>query len=95
MPVTDTAPAGNPVPALICGWAAGAPESDAFHGRPSLFVTADRYAAAGPSLSERGLANRDQQVRMPHLSGKYVVLVLEPGKLGFQVTYSLLQAAHL
>jgi flagella basal body P-ring formation protein FlgA len=27
--------------------------------------------------------------------GKRVVLVLEPGKLGFQVTYSLLETAHL
>ena len=32
---------------------------------------------------------------MPHLSGEHVVLVLKPSKLGFQVTYSLLQAAHL
>src|ERR1700733_311902 len=46
------------------------------------------------SLGERRLADRDQQV-MPHLSGEHVVLVLKPGKLGFQVTYSLLQAAHL
>ena len=45
-------------------------------------------------LGERGLTNRDQQL-MPHLSGKYVILVLEPGKLGLQVAYSLLQAAHL
>lgn len=26
---------------------------------------------------------------------KYIVLVLEPGKLGLQVAYSLLQTAHL
>jgi hypothetical protein len=32
---------------------------------------------------------------MPYLSGEYVVLVLKPRQLGFQVTYSLLEAAHL
>jgi len=26
---------------------------------------------------------------------EHIILVLEPCKLGFQVTYSLLQAAHL
>jgi hypothetical protein len=28
-------------------------------------------------------------------SNKHIVLVLEPSKLSFQVTYSLLQSAHL
>jgi hypothetical protein len=46
------------------------------------------------SSGERGLADRDQQV-MPYLSGKHVILFLEPRQLGFQVTYSLLEAAHL
>jgi hypothetical protein len=32
---------------------------------------------------------------MPYLSGEHVILFLKPGKLGFQVTYSLLEAAHL
>ncbi len=32
---------------------------------------------------------------MPDLSSQRVVLVLEPDKLGLQVTYSLLKAAHL
>jgi len=51
-------------------------------------------AAADIPLGERGLANRNQQV-MPHFSSKHVVLLLEPSHRGFQVTYSLLQAAHL
>jgi hypothetical protein len=32
---------------------------------------------------------------MTNPSGEHVVFLLEPGKLGFQVTYSLLKAAHL
>ena len=32
---------------------------------------------------------------MPHLSGEHVILVLKPSKLSLQVTYSLLEAAHL
>jgi hypothetical protein len=32
---------------------------------------------------------------MPQFSGEYIVLVLKPGKLGLQVAYSLLKAAHL
>jgi hypothetical protein len=43
---------------------------------------------------ERGLANRDQQV-VADGSDKHIVLILKPSKLSFEVTYSLLQAAHL
>jgi hypothetical protein len=32
---------------------------------------------------------------MTSRSHEHIVLVLKPSKLGFQVTYSLLQAAHL
>ncbi len=31
---------------------------------------------------------------MADFSGKYVVFLLKPGKLGFQVAYSALKAAH-
>jgi hypothetical protein len=45
---------------------------------------------------ERWLAIRYQQVLMlVRLQRKRVVLFLQPDKLGFQVTYSLLEAAHL
>jgi hypothetical protein len=32
---------------------------------------------------------------MPYFRSKGVILVLEPDQLSFQVTYSLLKAAHL
>jgi hypothetical protein len=32
---------------------------------------------------------------MSRRSDEHIVLVLKPGKLGFQVAYSLLEAAHL
>jgi hypothetical protein len=51
-------------------------------------------AAACTRLGEYRFANRNQQV-LPHLSGQKVVLFLKPGKRGFEITYSLLQAAHL
>jgi hypothetical protein len=45
---------------------------------------------------ERWLAIRYQQVLvLVRLYRKRVVLFLEPDKLGFQVPYSLLEAAHL
>jgi hypothetical protein len=47
------------------------------------------------SSGERRLAVRYQHVRMCCLNRKRVVLFLEPYKLGFQVPYSLLEAAHL
>jgi len=47
-------------------------------------------------VGERWFAIRYQQVLMlVRLQRKCVVLFLEPDKLGFQVTYSLLEAAHL
>jgi hypothetical protein len=55
--------------------------------------------AAGLTWSEsgeRGLAVQNQHVILvTDTSSKHVVLFLEPGKLGFQVTNALLQAAHL
>jgi len=50
---------------------------------------------AGQRSGERGLAIRHHHVRVGCLYRKRVVLFLEPDKLGFQVTYSLLEAAHL
>ena len=50
---------------------------------------------AGRRSGERGLAIRYQHVRVGSLYRERVVLFLEPNKLGFQVTYSLLEAAHL
>jgi len=44
---------------------------------------------------ERGFAVRDQHVRTGSLYRERLVLFLEPDKLGFQVPYSLLEAAHL
>jgi hypothetical protein len=67
--------------------AAGAAKRDAFLGAPL-------HVRGWHSSGECGLADRDQQV-MPYLSGEHVILLLEPGQLGFQVTYSLLEAAHL
>src|SRR5438094_8351266 len=69
-------------------------ERDAGIWRPSAVAAAASQLCPWRSLGERGLADRDQQV-MPHLGGEHVILVLKPDKLGFQVTYSLLQAAHL
>lgn len=51
-------------------------------------------SASRRSSGERWLANRDQQV-LPYLRGKHIVLFVQPGKLGFEIAYSLLQAAHL
>jgi hypothetical protein len=45
------------------------------------------------SLDERGLAFRDQHLLVTDLKRERVVL--KPHKLGFQVAYSLLEAAHL
>jgi hypothetical protein len=47
------------------------------------------------SSDERGLAFRDQHVLVGSLNRKRVIRLLEPNKLGFQVAYSLLEAAHL
>jgi hypothetical protein len=44
---------------------------------------------------ERGFAGRYQQVRASTVYRQRVVLLLEPNKLGFQVSYSLLETAHL
>jgi hypothetical protein len=47
------------------------------------------------SLDERGLALPYQHVLVSSLNRKRVILFLKPHKLGFQVAYSLLEAAHL
>ena len=47
------------------------------------------------SLDERGLALPYQHVLVCSLNRKRVILFLKPHKLGFQVAYSLLEAAHL
>jgi hypothetical protein len=49
----------------------------------------------GQRSGERRFAVRYQQVRVGRLYVQRVVLFLEPDKLGFQVPYSLLEAAHL
>src|SRR5579875_889963 len=50
--------------------------------------------AASRSSGERWLADRDEQV-LADLGGEHIVLLVQPGKLGLKVTYSLLKAAHL
>ena len=62
-------------------------------GTPACRRPSIRFGQPRPS-GERGFANRNHQV-VPHLRGKHVVLLVQPGKLGFEITYSLLQAAHL
>jgi hypothetical protein len=47
------------------------------------------------SSDERGLALLNQHVLVSSLNRKRVILFLKPYKLGFQVAYSLLEAAHL
>jgi hypothetical protein len=44
---------------------------------------------------ERGFAARYQHVRASTVYRQRVVLLLKPNKLGFQVSYSLLETAHL
>jgi hypothetical protein len=47
------------------------------------------------SSDVRGLAIRNQHVLVAGLNRERVILFLKPYKLGFQVAYSLLEAAHL
>jgi len=47
------------------------------------------------SSAVRGLAIRHQHVLVATLNRERVILFLKPYQLGFQVTYSLLEAAHL
>jgi len=47
------------------------------------------------SSDERRFAIRHQHVLVACLNRERVVLFLKPHKLGFQVAYSLLEAAHL
>ena len=49
----------------------------------------------GQRSGERGFAVRYQHVLVGCLYVERFVLFLEPDKLGFQVSYSLLEAAHL
>jgi hypothetical protein len=50
---------------------------------------------AGKRSGERRFAIRNQHVLVGCLDRERLVLFLEPDKLGFQVPYSLLEAAHL
>jgi hypothetical protein len=68
----------------------GQPKRDAEKRAPHGVLFLSLSALSG----ERWLAHRDQQV-IADGSHEDIVLILEPGKLGFQVTYSLLQTAHL
>jgi hypothetical protein len=47
------------------------------------------------SSDERWLAIRNQHVLVASLNRERVLFFLKPYKLGFQVAYSLLEAAHL
>jgi hypothetical protein len=64
------------------GAATGAPDSSFLFPR-------------GQRSGERRFAVRYQHVRVGSLDRERFVLFLEPNKLGFQVPYSLLEAAHL
>ena len=48
-----------------------------------------------PSLDVRRLAVRYQHVLVAAVNGECVIFFLKPYKLGFEVAYSLLEAAHL
>ena len=52
-------------------------------------------ASCQRSLDVRRLAIRHQHVLVASLNHERFVLFLKPHKLGFQVAYSLLEAAHL
>jgi hypothetical protein len=53
------------------------------------------FFLADQRSGERGFAVRDQHVCVGSLNREGFVLFLEPDELGFQVPYSLLEAAHL
>jgi hypothetical protein len=65
-------------------------------GKPKRDATSVPQLSVGPCIpsGECRFADWSQQV-VADGSDKHIVLVLEPGKLGLQVAYSLLQAAHL
>jgi hypothetical protein len=60
-------------------------------GAPDSSFSVSRGSRSG----ERGFAVSYQHVRTGCLYRERFVLFLEPDKLGFQVPYSLLEAAHL
>jgi hypothetical protein len=67
-------------------------------GRASLirFVELPCRNAAAGLLGQRWLTVQNQHVLgTSSLRGKYIVLFLEPHKLGFQVANTLLETAHL
>jgi hypothetical protein len=64
------------------------------HGAPDSFF-AVLAASCQRSSDERRLAIRNQHVLVACLNRERVILFLKPHKLGFQVAYSLLEAAHL
>jgi hypothetical protein len=51
-------------------------------------------AASRRSSGERRLADRDQHV-VADSGGEYIVDLLKPGELGFQVMHALLKTTHL
>jgi hypothetical protein len=53
------------------------------------------FFPASRRSGERRFAVCDHQVLVSRIYRQRVVLFLEPDKFGFQVTYSLLQTAHL
>ena len=63
-------------------------------GAPDPFFC--RFAASRLRPSDvRRLAVRHQHVLVTSLNRECVILFLKPYKLGFEVAYSLLEAAHL
>jgi hypothetical protein len=63
-------------------------------GRP-VYETPLANTVSSKASGERRLANLNQQVLTHRRSHKHIILVLKARKLSLQVTYSLLQAAHL
>jgi hypothetical protein len=64
-------------------------------GAPGSSLSFSRSFSRGQRSGERGFAVRYQHVLVGCLYVERFVLFLEPDKLGFQVSYSLLEAAHL
>jgi hypothetical protein len=54
-----------------------------------------RCAGCGASGKRRFALPFSNKQFLAYLSGQRIILVLEPHQRGFQVTHSLLQAAHL
>ena len=85
--------AGHPITYRVNGISRGNNNEEGRHGWRPWFVfvvfLADRRSG------ERRFAVRHQHVRAGCLYRERLVRFLKPDKLGFQVSYSLLEAAHL